>query len=31
MFAGAVHLKLTDEEVKELEAPYQPQAISGHV
>lgn len=28
--AGAVHVKLTEEEVRELEEPYKPQAISGH-
>jgi aryl-alcohol dehydrogenase-like predicted oxidoreductase len=27
---GAVHLRLTDEEVKSLEEFYKPQAVSGH-
>jgi aryl-alcohol dehydrogenase-like predicted oxidoreductase len=26
----AVHIKLTDEEMKELEEPYKPVAIAGH-
>lgn len=29
--AGAVHVKLTEEEIKGLEAPYKPVAISGHI
>jgi hypothetical protein len=27
---GAVDVKLTEEEIKELEAPYMVQAVSGH-
>ncbi|KAF8139289.1 hypothetical protein K438DRAFT_1996148 [Mycena galopus ATCC 62051] len=28
--AGAIHVKLTDEEIKSLEEPYQPMAIFGY-
>jgi hypothetical protein len=28
--AAGVHVKLTEEEIKYLEEPYQPQAIFGH-
>ncbi|CCO28676.1 Putative aryl-alcohol dehydrogenase YPL088W [Rhizoctonia solani AG-1 IB] len=28
---GAIHVKLTEEEIKSLEEPYLPQAISGHL
>jgi aryl-alcohol dehydrogenase-like predicted oxidoreductase len=29
-FSAGVHVKLTDEEIKSIEEPYKPQAISGH-
>jgi hypothetical protein len=30
MFAAAVHVKLTEDEIKYLEEPYQPMGIIGH-
>jgi hypothetical protein len=30
LYAAAVHIELTEEDIKALEEPYKPQAISGH-